>query len=83
MHITLFILASHLIDGRGNACILENLLNFSGLKLDTPILLARPRSTRFSIAVHVSLREGTNTGPLLFVTGLQTAPTHVDTCGLL
>lgn len=36
---------------------------FSGLKLETPMLLTRPLSTKSSMAAQVSLNGGTTSGP--------------------
>ena len=46
-------------------------LIFSGLKLETPMLLTRPWWTRDSIAAQVSLKEGSTAGPVSCELGLQ------------
>lgn len=46
-------------------------LIFSGLKLDTPMLLTRPWSTRDSIAAQVSLNGGSTAGPVSCELGLH------------
>ena len=50
-------------------------LIFSGLKLETPMLLTKPLSTSSSMAAHVSLKGGTTSGPASAEFGLH-ACTH-------
>ena len=51
--------------------VLSRVCIFSGLKLERPMLLTKPRSTSDSMAAQVSLKGGTTSGPASSDLGLD------------
>lgn len=51
--------------------VLSRVWIFSGLKLERPMLLTKPLSTRDSMAAQVSFKGGTTSGPASSELGLK------------